>query len=115
MLITIPKSLETDIMNFTKINNIENINEFLVKCLRDGYNIVKYGTSPKDNFNNENKPLKDYESTEESNIEGLEKTKKKSSGRPKKQSSTSGEENSEPIKKTEEPIKPKKTIRIIKT
>lgn len=116
MNLTIPKSLESDIMNFVKINEIEDINGFLVNCLRDGYNIIKYGTSPKENFKNENKPLKinkndDYK--EESNSERVEEVKEtpKRRGRPRKETR---KEESLPTEEVEEPVKPKKKIRIIK-
>ena len=114
MLITISKTLETDIMNFAKINEIDDINSFLANCLRDGFNIAKYGTSPQDNFKKENKPLKiEKYDTEESNFGRVDGNEKKRPGRPKKQN-RENEESSEQIKKTEENIKPKKTIRIIK-
>lgn len=111
MLITIPRTLETDIMNFVKINNIEDINNFLVVCLRDGFSIAKYGVSPKDNFNKENKPLNiEKYDKEENNFSGVEGEKPKKRGRPKKQQPK--EESS--IQKQEEVVKPKKIIRILK-
>ena len=115
MIIEISRALESDIMNFVRVNEVKDINGFLASCLRDGFNIAKYGVSPQDNFKSENKPLKieNYENTEESNSKGVEKEKGKRKGRPKKQPSTS-EEGIKPIEKAEEPIKPKKTIRIIK-
>lgn len=115
MIIEISRTLESDIMNFVKVNEVDDINGFLANCLRDGFNIAKYGVSPKDNFKNENKPLKieNYENTEESNSKGVEKEEGKRKGSTKKRSSTS-EESIKPIEKTEESIKPKKTIRIIK-
>ena len=116
MIIEISRALESDIMNFVRVNEVKDINGFLASCLRDGFNIAKYGVSPQDNFKSENKPLKieNYDSTEkESNSKGVEKEKGKRKGRPKKQPSTS-EEDIKPIEKTEEPIKPNKTIRIIK-
>ena len=116
MNLTIPKSLESDIMNFVKINEIEDINGFLVNCLRDGYNIIKYGTSPKENFKNENKPLniEEYETnTEKSDSEGIQAEQKKDVKPTKKRTSTR-KEDSKQIEEREEPIKPKKKIQIIK-
>lgn len=110
MQIIIPRVLETDIMNFVKLNEIENINVFLSNCLRDGFNIAKYGYSPKDNFEKENKPFKleNYgREEEESNTEGLVQNEVKKKGRPKKKSSTS-EESVKSEEKGEEIIKPKK-------
>lgn len=111
MLITIPRALETDIMNFVRINNIEDINNFLAICLRDGFNIAKYGVSPQDNFEKENKPLKiENYGTEETNSTGVEVEKPKKRGRPRKQEAK--EESI--LQKQEEVVKPKKIIRIIK-
>lgn len=114
MIIEISKSLEADIMNFVKLNYIEDINNFLAGCLRDGFNIAKYGVSPQDNFKKENKPLKieNYDA-EKNYTERLEGNEKKKPGGPKKQSGER-EENIKQIEKNEESIKPKKTIRIIK-
>ena len=114
MVLDIPRVLENDIKSFCEINNIEDISGFLVCCLRDGYNVAKYGTSPKENFINENKPLKieKYESEEKSESKGVEGKEVKRRGRPKKQVATN-EEISKPIEKEEESVKPKKKIRII--
>ncbi len=113
MEITIPRPLENDIMNFVKLNEIKDINGFLSNCLRDGFNIAKYGYSPKDNFEKENKPFKieknDTEEVELTAVEGDEKPKSKR--RPKKQQS---EEKESIIQKQEEVVKPKKTIKIIR-
>ena len=113
MNIILPKSLENDIMQFCKLNEIKEINDFLVSCLSKGYYIIKYGATPKDNFNKENKPLEieKYEEKERITV-GVEEVTKKRRGRPPKQK----EEDSKPTEKTEEePIKVKKKIRILKT
>jgi hypothetical protein len=109
MQITIPRILETDIMNFVRLNEIEDINGFLSNCLRDGFNIAKYGYSPKDNFEKENKPFKieNYGREEESNTEGLVQNEVKKKGRPKKKPSAE-EESVISEEKREEIIKPKK-------
>ena len=115
-MLTLPRPLETDIMNFCKVNEISDVESFLVSCLRDGFNIAKFGTSPQENFKNENKPLKinkndDYK--EESNSERVEEVKEtpKRRGRPRKETR---KEESLPTEEVEEPVKPKKKIRIIK-
>lgn len=112
MFLTIPRKLEDEINSFCELNEITDINEFLVSCLYKGYTIVKFGTTPKDNFNKENKPL-EIEKYEESkiNTQGvagrLESHKK---AKPKQ-----NKEESEPIKEEEqESIKVKKKIRILK-
>ena len=114
MEINLPRVLENDIKSFCKLNEINDIDAFLITCLRNGYNIVKYGTSPKENFNNENKPLsiESYD-TEKVDVKAVEGEPKKKPGRPKKQP-TNSEEISKSIEEKEEPIKPKRKIRIIK-
>lgn len=58
MLITLPRTLEDEIKKFCEINNITDYNDFFVSCIRNGFNIAKFGTSPMDNFKKENKPFK---------------------------------------------------------
>lgn len=113
MLITISRTLETDIMNFVRLNKIENINDFLSNCLRDGFNIAKYGFSPKDNFEKENKPFKIESHESEDNITRLETSEKKKSGRPRKEQAKK-EESVIHEEKNDEIVKPKKKIIIIK-
>ena len=112
MFLTMPRKLEDEINSFCKLNEITDINEFLVSCLYKGYTIAKFGTTPKDNFNKENKPL-EIEKYEESKIDtqGVEVKPQKRKGRPPKKE----KEKVEPIKEEEpEPIKVKKKIRILK-
>jgi hypothetical protein len=99
MSIEIPKNLEKEIKDFAKLNDVQDIDDFVIECLRDGFNIAKYGYSPIDNFKKENKPFKNEEYVEEKieskrKIERIEET---------------------PIERTErqEEVKPKKKIRII--
>jgi len=116
MFITLPRSLENDIMEFCNLNDIKDINSFLVNCLRDGFNIIKYGSSPQDNFNKENKPLKiDYinDYKEKDNVGGLEKNEAKRRGRPRKDDSKKEESLSGQEAKKEN-LTPQKKIRIIK-
>ena len=109
MEIEISKTLEKDIISFIRLNNIEDINNFLAICLRNGFNIMKYGTSPQDNFESENKPLniKKYD-TEKSYLEGHEDKETKGKRRTSKRAGETKEEQKE------EDIKPKKKITIIK-
>ena len=44
---------------YCKMNNIEDINAFANRCATQGFNIVKYGLSPKDNVERETKGIKD--------------------------------------------------------
>ena len=50
------KSLEeaiSEVKEYAELNGIEDVEELIVKCLMDGLNILKYGTSPRDNFRRE--------------------------------------------------------------
>ena len=42
--------IKTDIKNFCKANKIDDIDSFVDKCLLQGFNVIKYGLSPQDNF-----------------------------------------------------------------
>jgi hypothetical protein len=44
---------------YCKMNGIEDINAFANRCATQGFNIVKFGLSPKDNIERENKGIKD--------------------------------------------------------
>lgn len=52
-------SLCKDIYEYCKMNGIEDINAFANRCAIQGFNIVKYGLSPKDNIERETKGIKD--------------------------------------------------------
>ncbi len=47
------------IEEYCKMNGIEDINAFANRCATQGFNIVKFGLSPKDNIERENKGIKD--------------------------------------------------------
>ena len=55
------------------MNEIEDINAFANRCVAQGFAIVKFGVSPKDNFERENNGIKDIkknESRKKRNTEG---------------------------------------------
>ncbi len=109
MILDIPRKLDDDIKSFCELNEIKEINDFLVSCLLKGFNIARYGEKPINNYKSENKPIEieKYEERE-SNTQGVEEKAEKRKGRKPNQ-----EKESEPIKE-EEPIKVKKKIRILK-
>ena len=104
MSIEIPKNLEKEIKDFAKLNEVQDIDNFVIECLRDGFNIAKYGYSPIDNFKKENKPFKTENYVEEKN----ESKRKGASEKVKRVEEA-------PIERTEqqEEVRPKKKIRII--
>ena len=105
-------SLCKDIDEYCKMNGIEDINAFANRCAIQGFNIVKYGLSPKDNIERETKGIKDIknERTKKKKDPGAEdkgKQEKASRERPK-----TVEEEIKPAEKGKEVIVRK--IQIIK-
>ncbi len=74
-MIQVNNSLERAITVYCKANGIDDIDTFANNCMRQGFNIVKYGISPKDNIEREDKGIVDvntfnsYEPTREEKIE----------------------------------------------
>lgn len=52
-------TLEKSIRSYCEFNGIEDINAFANRCAMQGFNIVKFGMSPKDNIDRENNGIKD--------------------------------------------------------
>ena len=52
-------TLEKQIRQYCQLNDIEDINAFANRCTNQGFNIIKFGTSPKDNVERESKGIKD--------------------------------------------------------
>ena len=42
----IPKELKNDIWDYCRANNITNIDEFTLKCLKQGFSVERYGATP---------------------------------------------------------------------
>lgn len=79
-------NLKKEIETFCRLNKIDDVESFREECLRQGFNIIKYGISPQDNFkkeNNINTIVKDdvrdksEHVNDTSNNENVEKPKKK--------------------------------------
>ncbi len=47
--IDIPKELYKEILNYCKLNDIKDINKFMVKILTSGFTIAKFGVQPNTN------------------------------------------------------------------
>jgi len=45
-MIELPKKLKEDIEAYCKLNEVEDISEFTMKCTKDGLTLDKYGVSP---------------------------------------------------------------------
>jgi|TARA_B100001094_G_C18188562_1_gene805535 hypothetical protein len=45
-MIEINKTLQKDFNDYCKLNEIENVSDFIVKCAKDGLTLDKYGVAP---------------------------------------------------------------------
>ena len=83
-------NLKKEIEAYCRLNKIDDVESFREECLRQGFNIIKYGISPQDNFKKENnigsivkddvreeKGDKSAHVNDTSNNENIEKPKKK--------------------------------------
>ena len=43
---TIPKQLTDEIWEYCRVNNITAIDDFMLKCLKQGFTVEKYGATP---------------------------------------------------------------------
>ena len=62
--ITLSDKLYQDISRYCQMNNIEDVESFIGNCLMQGYNIVKFGYTPKDNLRRELLGIKEPESVD---------------------------------------------------
>ena len=47
-------NLKKEIEAYCRLNKIDDVESFREECLKQGFNIIKYGISPQDNFKKEN-------------------------------------------------------------
>ena len=96
------------IEEYCKLNNIEDINAFANRCATQGFNIVKFGLSPKDNIERENNGIKDIKN--ERNPKKKKELVTKDEGEQEEErpigldGSRTSEENSKPIEKEKDVI-----------
>ena len=45
-MINLPKQLMDDILDYCRLNNIPNIDDFIIKMVRQGFTVEKYGATP---------------------------------------------------------------------
>ena len=100
---------------------IEDINAFANRCAMQGFNIAKYGLSPGDNIDRENKGIKDFKNEKGRKkkdtspiLQGEEKKRETSKdGSSRLDASRTREEESKPTEETKNNVTVRK-IRIIK-
>ena len=100
------KTLEKQIKEYCEMNGINDINGFIVRCLKQGFNIIRYGVSPMDNIVRQNKGINDFKDEEKT-----DDTRGKDSG---KQEEPKVEEHKPSEEKEVKPIKEKKPVRVRK-
>lgn len=101
------------ISDYCNENSINDINGFINRCTKQGFNIVRFGLSPKDNLERQNKGIKDIEENEESkeNIVGHSEKEE----RPREKNEQSDERKENTTERVGESVKiVKKKIRVIK-
>lgn len=100
---TLCKAIE----EYCKMNGIEDTNAFANRCATQGFNIVKFGLSPKDNIERENKGIKDIKN-EKSRKKKEPVTKDEGKQEEERTIGLDGnrtsEENSKPIEKEKDVI-----------
>jgi hypothetical protein len=105
-------TLERQIRQYCQLNDIEDVNAFANRCANQGFNIIKFGTSPKDNFERETKGIKDIKKTngkKETHNEAVERQPSVKREEP----TTSEKEESKPTEERKEGVTIRK-IQIIK-
>jgi hypothetical protein len=110
------------IEEYCKLNNIEDTNAFANRCATQGFNIVKFGLSPKDNIERENKGIKDIKNEsrkkrkEQSRLseEGKQGGKKDPGSEDKREQEKGNGERPEANEKNLQPIEKGKEVTVRK-
>ena len=96
----INKKLLKDIIQYCNLNEIENIEEEINKYIQIGFNVIRFGTAPFQEYQEEEVVIKKQKTVKNKKEEiSSEKTE---------------DIKEEILQESEEEIKPKKKIRIIK-
>ena len=109
------KILEKAIKTYCSLNEIGDIEDFAMKCMLQGFNIIRFGASPKDNINREHNGIKDGFNNETVK-QNTENTPRKDEGGNKENPERDGtvkEKEGEPIKEEKTNVKVKK-IKVIR-
>ena len=93
-------TLEKSIRSYCNLNGIEDINAFANRCAMQGFNIIKFGMSPKDNIERENNGIKDIEKNAAQKEK--EDTPRQDVGEQTEQKQTRSQTDEKEVKPTEE-------------
>ena len=114
------------IEEFCRLNHIQDVDKVINRCLRDGFNILKYGLTPNDNKRIEmglkNNLKEFYEESKESTEQADSATdtepkpveRKKAGRKNAKKQSTEQKEDSKPEQEETKPVIKRRQIKIIK-
>ena len=105
-------TLERQIRQYCQLNDIEDVNAFTNRCTSQGFNIIKFGTSPKDNVERETKGIKDIKKTNGKKETHNEAVDEKPTVK-REEPTTSEKEESKPTEERKEGVTIRK-IQIIK-
>ena len=105
-------TLERQIRQYCEFNDINDVNAFANRCANQGFNIIKFGTSPKDNVEREVKGIKDIKKNNEKKEAHNEAVERQPSVK-REESATSEKEESKPTEERKEGVTIRK-IQIIK-
>lgn len=106
------QTLERQIRQYCELNEIEDINAFANRCLSQGFSIIKFGTSPKDNVERETKGIKDIKKTNAKKETHNETVERQPTDK-REEPTTVKKEESKPIEERKEGVTVRK-IQIIK-
>lgn len=93
-------TLEKSIRSYCEMNDIKDVNAFANRCAMQGFNVVKFGLSPKDNIDRENNGIKDVNKNEKKSKK--EDPSRQNEGKQEKQKELRKENIKEEVKPTEE-------------
>lgn len=94
--------LEKSIKDYCELNGIEDIDAFSKRCLQQGFNVVKFGTSPYDNIQREINGINDIEKVKNAKPSKKSSAEKaRESAEPKERTDSEQEEKISTVEKTE--------------
>ena len=110
--IKVKQGLYKAISEYCSVNSIEDVDGFVERCIINGFNTIRFGSSPIDNVRREKDGIKDFSKNEKpAKNEGTEEGKP--SRKPRKKNQGPEETNNVEAHKEGEQVKVRK-IRIIK-
>ena len=108
--------LINDIIDYCKENGIEDVERFANRCTKQGFNIIRFGISPKDNLERQNKGIKDFENYEDNQFEKDTSGQAESKISERESNEKDNERETRVEERTIEPVRvvKQKKIRVIK-